>query len=459
VVINNRDVRGAFTKEGWAFMQAAFKNRGKNYGGEEWVLLSSRYKSAAAIPDNLDQLLRDRYVSDYIKIWRDYYGITQVLGYGSPSDAAGKLMIHSGASVPVLALIGLGSYHTNVEPAADPYADKVIKAFKWAHIVVPPSKDLVIVAGNNQPYKGGLSNLQISVEAASKKNPPDQADAQSTQMRAQDALGQARQVMAFPGPDLEGKLDQTIARIMEAPIKSVDGLFSPAKMLNAAGAALCNQFNVIQRKFPFEPTAKPEVSLAELNDLLRPQSGRFWQFYEQTLKPFLQKQGNDFVPSGGGVTLNPAFLRFFTQVARFSDAMYRGGQDPQLGYNMQFTEAYKTIDKVQAKAGNITIDSKVANIGAPPIGFVWNGANSHSVSVSVDGTTVFTETGMWTIFRFFAEAGVTPQGAGYLIVNPLSFGRNKFADAKFFVNLNGAPAVFDKSFMSGLRCISTVATK
>jgi hypothetical protein len=139
--------------------------------------------------------------------------------------------------------------------------------------------------------------------------------------------------------------------------------------------------------------------------------------------------------------------------------MYRGGQDPQLSFNMQFTEAYLTIDKAQAKSGSITIDGKTANLGAPAVAFVWTGVNSHSVSVKVDNPTVYSKTGMWVIFRFFADAGVTPQGTGYLITNPLSFGRDKFADAKFLVNLNGAPAVFDKNFMRGLRCISTVATK
>ncbi|MBL8175931.1 MAG: hypothetical protein JNK48_14740, partial [Bryobacterales bacterium] len=130
VVANSREVRGAFTKKGWDFMQAAFNDRGKKFGGEEWVLMSSKYKSEAAVPDNLDQLLRERYTADYIKAWRDYFNISRVVDYSGPADAAAKLLHHSDGRAPILALVGLGSYHTNVEtPKDSPYPEKVRKAF------------------------------------------------------------------------------------------------------------------------------------------------------------------------------------------------------------------------------------------------------------------------------------------------------------------------------------------
>ncbi|MBV6432007.1 MAG: hypothetical protein IANPNBLG_02141 [Bryobacteraceae bacterium] len=462
VVINNKDVPGAFTKQGWNFMQAAFKERSKKFGGEEWVLMSAKYKSAAAVPENLDQMLRERYTSDYIKTWRTYFSNTAVVGYSGPADAARKLLIHSDSRAPILALIGLASYNTQVDPAGDPYADRVRKAFQWAHVVVPPSQDLVYITGGNRPYTTGLSNLQIAVDAASKENPPSSAAAQSTQMRAQDALGMTRQVAAFSGQDLEGHLDQTILRIMEAPIKDVDGLFSPAKMLNAAGGAMCSQFNVITNKFPFNPNAQPEVQINELNDLLRPGTGKFWQFYEGSLKQFLQKQGATYVAvSGAGVTMNPVFVNFFNQVARLSDAFYRGGQDPRLAYTVQLNGVDLVLNNTQAKSGSITIDGKAAKLGAPAVAYTWTGSPSHSVLFEYNDSPAFNRQGPWAVFHFFVDAQVSAQGNTYLLVWPVrgGTGNNLIANARFTVDLSGAPAVFDKRFFAGLRCISTVATK
>ena len=66
---------------------------------------------------------------------------------------------------PILALVGLGSWHTNVEtPKDSPYAAKVRKAFEWARVIVPPAEGAYIT-DKNRPYTTGLSNLQIAVDA------------------------------------------------------------------------------------------------------------------------------------------------------------------------------------------------------------------------------------------------------------------------------------------------------
>jgi type VI secretion system protein ImpL len=459
VVVNNRDVRGAFTRKGWDFMQAAFKDRGKKYGGEEWVLQSGKYKSEAAVPDNLDQLLRERYTDDYIKTWRNYFNITRVADYSGPADAAAKLLHHSDGRAPILALIGLGSWHTNVDtPKDSPYAEKVRKAFEWARVIVAPAEGAYIT-DKNRPYTTGLSNLQIAVDAASKSSPPDQASAQATVIRAQDALGQTRAVAAFPGQDTEGRLDQTLMRIMEAPIKSTEGLFSPAKMLNAGGAAMCQQFNVLTNKFPFNPGAQPEVQITELNELLRPGTGKFWQFYEQSLKQFLQKQGASYVPAGGGVTMNPTFVNFFNQVARLSEAFYRGGTDPRLNYTIAVNGVDLLLNNTQARSGSLSVDGKAARIGAGASPFVW--AGPHTVLFEYNESPAFNQQGLWAIFRFFVDAEVSTQGSATHLTWPVRGGQgnNRIANARFTVDLQGAPAVFDRNFMRGLRCISTVATK
>src|SRR5262249_20532972 len=137
---------------------------------------------------------------------------------------------------------------------------------------------------------------------------------------------------------------------------------------------------------------------------------------------------------------------------------YRGGNDPKLTYTIQFTEAFLLIDKAQAKSGSIAIDGQTSRIGATPVSYTWTGA-PHEVLVRVNDGSVYSKKGMWAIFRFFASANVVPQGANFLVTNPLSFGRDPFADAKFVVNLGGAPAVFDKRFFASLKCTPNVALR
>ena len=72
VVINNRDVAGAFTKAGWAAMQENIKKSDKFFGGERWVL--GDYASAKPDPAEMEEELRNRYTSDYmVAAWGEGY--------------------------------------------------------------------------------------------------------------------------------------------------------------------------------------------------------------------------------------------------------------------------------------------------------------------------------------------------------------------------------------------------
>ncbi|MBL8210279.1 MAG: hypothetical protein JNK87_06185 [Bryobacterales bacterium] len=462
VVINNKTVRGAFTRPGWKYMQDLFKNRNRNFGGEEWVLLSSKYKSAASIPENLDQLLRDRYTSDYIKIWREYFFNTSVVParYGSVENAAAKLAIHAGPLGPVLALIGLGSFHTNVE-GTDAYAERVRKAFLWPAVVVPPKGETQFLADNNRPYMTGLSELQFATNVAVGEKPTPSAITSATvQQKMIGALGSVRSVAAFPGPDLEGKLDARVIKIMEDPIKALEGWDDPTAALNAAGAGFCQEFNPVTRKFPFDPASRPEVSVEELNNILMPNSGRFWKFYQETLAQYIDENGNP--KPGSKVRINPQYATFFQQVMRMSKAFYAGGaQSPSLNYTITMNAVDLLLDKSQAKSGSITIDGKTARIGGGAVPFKWTGVPNHTVRFEYNDATQFNQTGLWAVFRFFVDADVSAQPPGYLLVWPVRGGQsnNKIAEAKFVADLGGAPAVFDKRFFAGLRCVSQIAIK
>lgn len=455
VVRNNVEIRGAFSKTGWDWMRKRL-SKADDLAGEEWVLGPiDKYPRSAVNPATLVSDIWTRYSTDFIQRWRDYFNKnTTVLGYGSPSDAATKLKIHSDTRAPILYLIGLASQNTAVEPASDRFAAKVREAFYWSHTVVPPGPDFMLP--NNRPYVNGLQGLQIAVEAAAAKQ-DDLMLIQGTEMKKQEALAMLGQVATFSRADLEGKLDTSIRDIMERPIRALKiEPPSPLRSANAAAGEMCKQFNVITNKFPFNPKVQPEVSVAELNDLLQPPSGKFWMFYETHLKQLLQRNGSP-VP-GAPVQFNPQFLSFFTQVVRLSDALYKSGPNPTLNYSIQLAEVKFELDGSKATAGNLTIDSKVARLGGPATPFVWTGVPSHSVKFDYNGVLSFTETGLWAVFRFFVDANVSGAGGNYVMIWPVRGGTSQrpIANARFQVDLSGAPAVFDKNFLSGLRCIANV---
>jgi type VI secretion system protein ImpL len=89
VVVNNRDVAGAFTKAGWTAMQDNIRRSDKFFGGEKWVL--GDYAAAKPDTGKLEDDLRNRYTADYIARWREFLRNTAVVRYGSLKDAAKKL--------------------------------------------------------------------------------------------------------------------------------------------------------------------------------------------------------------------------------------------------------------------------------------------------------------------------------------------------------------------------------
>jgi type VI secretion system protein ImpL len=88
-VVNNHDVPGAFSLDGWKFVDDAINNVKKFFGGEAWVLGDHAPANIDAVA--LGPQLRDRYHTDFIGNWRAYLAASEVAPYHSIADAAQKL--------------------------------------------------------------------------------------------------------------------------------------------------------------------------------------------------------------------------------------------------------------------------------------------------------------------------------------------------------------------------------
>jgi len=465
VIINNREVPGAFTKAGWATMQEALKNVPRYFGGEEWVL----GKQAASPTDlaTLERELREMYRNDYLAQWRDFLRATSVARYADLRDAARKLGMLAGNQAPLLALFWLVSQHTSVTP-------EISESFQPPQLLVPPSVQGMFIQPSNQPYMTALMNLQTSLEAvlASPTGPADQSATQQTLAKATEARGVTRQIALGFRPDPQGQVDVKTRTLMEDPITYLEALLrgmGPAE-LRAKAQALCGQFRELMSRYPFNPKATVQATLEDVNRMFRPPDGALWKFHTESLQNLIVKEGTHWVGKpGGGMTVTPAFLSFFNRAAAFSDAVYKGGSQPRLTYSLRANLTG------QNQAINLTIDGQTLSVGpgqAAAQQFTWPGAQPGGVRLTVRfGGEPFQwprYDGLWAAFDFFADGEEKAQVSGsvYTLEWTLRTGQagrlvttasGQPVSVRFDLDMLGAPPIFRKGYFAGWNCVVEVA--
>jgi len=461
-VTNNKDMLGAFSKDGFAFMEDAIHHASRYLGGEEWVL--GPQAAAAIDPDKLVPELTARYHTDYVAHWREYLQNSSVNRYASIADAARKLNMLSGNQSYLLALFCLGSVNTNVQ------SEDAKAPFQPLRFITPPDTCMNrFISDSNSPYINALLSLQQSLDAAARASGPNDPAINQTMNDAQNALRITRQVANNFNPDREGKVDQMTQKLMEDPITYVLALLGnlgPAQ-LNGAGRNFCNAFNGVVNKYPFNSSSPRDATLEEVDGILRPPDGLMWTFYEQNLKQYLQKVGSQYVAApGSSVHLTPQFVRFFNHAATLSEAFYgNGGKSPHLSYNM------RALPSEGLKSMTLRLDGqtlKSSGSGGPSTQFSWPGATHEArLSGSLGGGEFGFETydGLWAVFRFFGDADrSTPTGSGYTFEwvprqgqqrQPMTLENGKPLTVRYFLEMN--PPIFQKGFLAGYDCVSRVA--
>lgn len=461
VLSSTHSVLFAFTKEGANFMRQEIRKA--NFGGEQWVL--GNYSAQSVDKPAMEKGILDLYSKDYINQWRTVLKTSRVIPYSNLKDASAKLGKLTGSQAPILALLWWTTQNTAID------VPNVAAAFKAVHQVQPPSETQQYVVAANQPYNNGLLKLQGTIDqAAAMPNGPDPNAEKATKDDAQAARQSTRQIAAAFPVDPEAHIEGVVEDLLLRPITYAEGLSRGmgAADVNAKGAGFCAALGPLTKKFPFAPTAQPEVSLPELDDIFRPKEGKLWVFYDAALKPLLQCTGSDCTPNPSSpVALNPAFVRFFSQAAKFSRALYgETGTEPNFKYSLRPQKSD------QVEMFEITINGDPSHLaGGAAKAYTWPGGATRNFKLDLKlmGGTPFgvqNRDGLWAVFRFFADAdNTTNAGAGYNFLWNFRQGQGGSAPVvngrplayEFNLDTGGAPAVFSKGFLAGLKCVSTVA--
>jgi type VI secretion system protein ImpL len=415
VVIESHVVPGAFTRNGFTFMQDAIQHPDRYFSGEAWVLGDQAPPSLDR--SNLTQRLSGRYLADYQNEWRTFMKQASVVRYSSLQDANGKLQILSNPSSPLLALFYTVSRNTAV---ANP---EISKEFQPTQAVAPPDNTDRLISQGNTAYINGLVGLQGAVgqvlpqlqDPAAAKNPATVQPVQSAATSAHGAVSQTAQAFNI---DPQAHVEQTVIKLLNDPITSTE---DAAGRVAGAGAkqdaqAFCSAFNGLMTKFPFSPNSPTEASVSDVAGIFQPGTGRLWQFYESSLKTMLVQQGTSYAPAPGA-KVSPGFVRFFNQAAVVSAAFYPAGStSPSLNFTAHILPS-KGIQSV-----TLAVDAQRLSGADISKQFTWSAQSAQSAQVTANyssGSLPLQFNGTWALFRLVDKGKVEQPGNPVRLVYPL----------------------------------------
>ncbi len=500
-------VSGAYTAAGYEFMQGAFRNSDRYFEGEQWVV-GDATASQTQDRDGILAALRARYTADYVNQWRDFVRNTNVVRPSGArdagvKDAAKKLGTISGAQSPLLGALAMVASNTGVDST-------VAAAFQPVHTVIPPDAKGKNVNEGNQSYVNALVGLQGALEQVSYMPPVvDTASAMAMSQKGQEALGSvtqakiaARQLAQKFAVDTSAvKIAGTVGALLEAPIngaeavlKGVAGTRPPATrpavvaatpiapppppaasggggggdkaakaaelaaILNERGRAICAAMTPMLQKFPFNPAATAEATIAEVSGLLAPGAGQLPAFRDERLGDLLEKQGDKWVAKAGGpVALSAPFVTFFNKAMQVSAALFDGGSSPRVVF-LAKAETSPLIPRV-----TLTHGSQVAQFTSvtPENRFVWPAPAGREARLLAQfgknkDREIDKATGEWAIFRLVSHAAkADPMGGGALRAEWNATGKDAKPVAVQFTVESGAP-VLQRGWLGAMSCASQV---
>ena len=443
-IVDSYPVQGAFSKDGFAFMQDAILHPDPYFRGEEWVLgpASGPPIDRAALSVQLKQT----YTADYIQTWRTYLTKAQFIPYRNFADAGNKLSALDSNTSALLELFSLISFHTAVA------APEISSAFQAPQAVVSPSNaDNRLIGSSNQAYIQSLQALEgvlknLSLNPTSANDPTAAAPVTQAAVTAEQAAENLRNGFV---PDPAGSMDKTSFALLEAPITSAKNLAAQAPA-NAAGGgakAFCAQVGPVLAKFPFNPQSTTEASTEEVAQVFAPGSGSFAQF-ATSLHALVIQQGSQYAPAPGStVKISPSFLGFLSSAQKISSTLFPAGNQPSLDFTLTEVKAAGVSDAV------LNIDGKQLNAGGQTATFHWVSQPSSTITLATQKNTATHMTGPWSVFHFgFAAPQISPNRLKFFF----SFNNQTPEVVLFDASGPGAP-LLNPEFMKGFHCVSNVA--
>ena len=465
-VVDPHEVLFAFSREGYAMMQAAIQKAPDYINREQWVL-GDRCMNATMDPALLKAQLQARYESDFISQWMTFLNKGRVTPYASFKDAAAKLTVLSNpAAPPLLKLFCMISENTAVDNAA------IKSQFQSFQSMSPPATCHSAPNGPpTQDYMVGLGNLRLGVDRIANSNNPASENLSESGMAKSAAVATEQKNLLIP----------KAGSLLEDPIVYAENLIrnlGPDEInKKGGGPGFCGdpQVKAMFGKYPFSKGSPQDVRPEELSYFFAPNTGKMWQFYNETLQEFI-------APSGGGYGEKPGakfrttdqFLFFFNKAAKLSHTLYMTNPAAAHASFALQGQPSQEFESYTMQIGGQSLRGRES--GSPRVDFTWPdtsaGASLQYKPRDEKESSTDNYTGPWALVRLFDLADLTPSNGGqgrieYVLELQSSsrFGKQqtgsqtkRTATLKFSYDGKGAPGTILPGDLR-FQCIGTVVRK
>lgn len=316
----------ASTAEGWRRMHARIDALTRTAGC--W----------SASRQELARRLHAAYGQRYLDRWHE---LTRALRIRRPQDLGDAHALVSAlvdARRPALsALVSALQEHTQglarPEAAIDHLQAGILAATQGAAVDPSQAEAAAVIASYFAPLAGftgldeyhqRLAGIRRQLDAV--RDDPEAAGA--LRAAVQQAIADTREALSVAGPG--GAWQETLERLLIEPLESI------AELLEAnAGDRLregwCAKIarplrSALDGRYPWDPGARDEVALRDLDHLLNPQSGLVIEFLTTELAPWVTLEGSKILikPQGRAARLHltAEAIAFFEAALRAGDALY-----------------------------------------------------------------------------------------------------------------------------------------
>jgi type VI secretion system protein ImpL len=404
-------VRGAFTRNGFGFMQDAIQHPEKYAQGEAWVLGSQAGQALNASQISKD--LTTQYASDFLKEWHEFLLSARVGSCGNVKEAPARLNALAGPASPLLALFFTVSHNTAV-------ADQTIKStFQPTQALVDPNATDRLIGPGNTPYVTALSQLAVALDVAS-QNPAASTDPTAFGPVLQQvgaANGAAQQTAQAFNVDRQMHTEGTVLSLMQAPVQCVAKLApTPGAPANGGGQKVCAAITPLLGKFPFAASSSIPATLPEVDAAFAPDTGALWVAYNSILKQYLVPQGSQYGPNPAAPQpVNARFAQYFSRAAHVSSTLYPAGQkSASLAFSVRF------LPGNGVSSANFLVDGQRIPPGLTAQQFTWSGTAAQRAALVYENNEVLSFQGTWSVFQLVRTAKITRIAGGYRLDYPIS---------------------------------------
>ena len=433
-------VAGAYTRAGWQRVRKLLGERREELAAEGWVLADPDGADGQATVEKLRSLYFDRYQD----AWKDFLTDLFVQDPGNGEVALEELNSLAEPEWPYLRLVRLVSDNVTLDVSPEEKPGLVEKAVESAKALLDggapaPKRATSPVERAFHP----MVAFALPPEGAPSDNPPATALSQYEALLAKlvGALTDLRDAESGTDPRKVSDVFQDAVRSTSALLSEQDAftrpLLSPLLMqpitlawrdvVHDTGAAVGADWessvwtkwhDKLEGRYPF--AASPtDATLDDVVNFFAPGDGTLWSFFDEALKPTLDRSGSTFTPSRrfrSSVDYAPEFLDV---------CLKRGRQITDVLFAPKSDHAAVTFDvnlhSVSSTVGEVTfeVDGASRTYRNEPEEWLtvsWPGKSPHGARLRVRGAGGMNEEikrpGDFGLFRLLDAADVKPGRAG-----------------------------------------------